>query len=45
MWRKGVGNSDINDDGLIYGDCVTASGGRYAYLLTPVNEGGSHGGK
>jgi uncharacterized membrane protein len=37
--------ASINDDGFIYGDCVTASGGRYAYLLTPVDEGGSSGGK
>lgn len=28
----------INDDGLIYGDCVTTDHRRFAYLLTPVDD-------
>ena len=31
--------ASINDDGRIYGDCVTRSGDRLAYLLTPVGAG------
>ena len=37
--------ASINDDGLIYGDCVTSGNRRFAYLLTPVVSGAYGGSK